>query len=148
MDINSSYGITHGMQSLSTFTEKEDSGLQVKADSSDGDTVSISSEAYERFTESAKEGMENKETEESTASPAEQLIERLEERIRELEEEIEELQNSNMPEEEKRQMLAEKQSELSQLQAQLMEAQKEAAESEGMSLTGGTRANGFGNSLS
>ncbi|UZP66446.1 FlxA-like family protein [Desulfovibrio mangrovi] len=87
-------------------------------------------------------------SEESGKTSQEQMIERIKKQIQKLQEEIKELQNDmTLSDEEKAKQLQMKQSELMQLQTQLQKAQEELLKSQGLSLGGGTRAQGFGNSL-
>ncbi len=106
-----------------------------------GDTVSISMEAK------ALVAAENSE-ESDTDSPQEQRIKMLQDQIEKLQEEIKELQDSDeLTEKEKLQQIQGKQVQLMELQKQLAEAQETLLEPQGVASGGGTRANGFGNSV-
>ena len=115
-----------------------------------GDTVTISEEGRAKALSVAGGAAGAAPSEKSdSSSKQEEMIKRIKEQIEKLKQEISELQNNNsMPEETKEKMLQMKQSELMQLQSELMQAQNEQAKSEGLSSSGGTRANGFANSLS
>ncbi|MDD3313167.1 FlxA-like family protein [Pseudodesulfovibrio sp.] len=108
-----------------------------------GDTVSISIEAR-ALSAAAK----NEESDTEADSDVEQRIEQLQKQIDNIEKDIKELQqDEEMPEKEKLQQIQAKQAELMQLEEQLMKAQEEQLKAQGYSSGGGTRAEGFGNSV-
>ncbi len=109
-----------------------------------GDTVRISEEARSMAIRSDKAGT----SEDSGKTTQEQTIDRIKEQIQKLQEEIRDLQgDATLTDEERQQQMQVKQSELMQLQTELQEAMEQQAKAEGQSLGGGTRANGFANSL-
>ncbi len=76
------------------------------------------------------------------------VIKMLKKQIEKLEKEIEELQEDpTLSEKEKNQKILEKQSQLADLRDQLSKAQEEELKAQGKASGGGTRANGFGNSV-
>lgn len=121
-------------------TAEEDAQTAKTPEQSAGDTVSISMEAR------ALSAAENS-GEADGGSDEETRIKLLKERIEKLQEEIKELQESDLPEKDKLQRIQDKQMQLMELQKQLTEAQAEGLKLQGMASGGGTRANGFGNSL-
>lgn len=116
----------------------------------EGDTVSISEEGRSMAVAQAQgQTAAAAGSEEDSSSMQDQLIERIRKQIQKLQEEIKALQNDmTLSDEEKAKQLQMKQSELTQLQTQLQKAQEEQLKAQGLSLGGGTRAQGFGNSLS
>jgi len=108
-----------------------------------GDTVTISQEARalaapETTGESGQSGEESEQN---------QIIEQLEKRIEALEKELKEIQDSDLPEKEKTQQVQAKQVQLMELRDQLLKAEQEELKLDGYSAGGGTRAQGFGNSV-
>lgn len=88
------------------------------------------------------------ETKEEATSTTDQTIERLKEQIEKLEEEIKELEKDDtLSEKEKNTQLQQKQAQLMELNEQLLKAQQEELKASGQAIGGGTRANGFGNSV-
>ncbi len=116
----------------------------------DGDTVEISSEAKDLLEKSQSE--KNTATQAAASGPSssdetskeEEMIEKVKEQIEKLKEEIEKLKQD--PDKNKDQISA-KENELMQLQGQLTVLIKQQAENSGTSIGGGTRAEGFKNSL-
>jgi len=78
---------------------------------------------------------------------SEQTVKQLKEQIEKLEEEIKEIENSDAPEKEKLSKTQGKQAQLMELRSQLLKAQQEETEVAGVGDGGGTRAQGFANSL-
>lgn len=76
-----------------------------------------------------------------------QLTEQLKRRIEKLEQEIKQIEEGDLPEDKKMQQLQDKQTQLMELKDQLLKAELEKLKAEGFSEGGGTRAQGFGNSL-
>lgn len=124
----------------------EEEARAVKIPEQGGDTVAISQEAraLSAATKSDETGLRGGDDGKSTT---EQLIDRLEQQIEKLEEEIDELEESDLPEKEKQQQIQARQAQLMQLNDQLLKAQQELLDLSGQAEGGGTRANGFGNSL-
>lgn len=94
------------------------------------------------------EAAEKSETSGRSQSVQDQAIDRLKEQIEKLEEEIKALEQSNLPEKEKTQEIQAKQAQIMELNDQLLKAEQEQLKAQGQSVGGGTRANGFGNSVS
>lgn len=137
--------IESGLQALSQMNQGKDgfslSGSEDKTGGlsiNQGDKVSISGEAKAL---AAQKGGESEGS--GGGTPEEQLIERLKDRIEQLKREIEEIKKSNLPEEQKQKEIQNKESEIAQLNAQISELQ---GNGDGP-VAGGTRAKGFGNSL-
>lgn len=125
--------------------EAEETTLTIgKEREKDGDTVAISTEAKELLEKAKSEGTKGGEAE-STTSKQDELIAKIKEQIEKLKQEIEKLQQN--PEENKEQISA-KQNQMLQLQGQLTEMLEQKAKAAGTSSGGGTRAQGFKNSLS
>ncbi|WP_319582905.1 hypothetical protein [uncultured Pseudodesulfovibrio sp.] len=76
-----------------------------------------------------------------------QTIDSLKKRIQKLEEEVEALEDGDLPEDRKQVQLQEKQAMLMDLRDQLLKAEQTKLKADGMADGGGTRANGFGNSV-
>jgi hypothetical protein len=136
----------------------EEIGQASKAPSQHGDTVVISQEAR-ALAAAAKPDESDKGKQDGTAlkggsssddsqSTQEQLISRLEKQVEKLEKEIKELEDSDLPEKQKRQQVQAKQDQLMQLNDQLVKAKQEQLKLDGQASGGGTRAEGFGNSVS
>ena len=110
-----------------------------------GDTVTISEEARSlvalEITGSSNETSDEK-------SDMEQTIQSLKDQIQRLEEEIEELEDKDIPESQKQTQLQDKELQLMQLRDQLLKAEQTQLKIEGQTLGGGTRATGFGDSVS
>ncbi len=131
----------------------DENGQQAKTPEQ-GDTVTISEEARalaapEESEES--EGLQMKlsaeQSEDTEESEADRIIRMLKQQIEKLEEEIKELEESDMPEKTKRTMIQDKQAQLMELNDQLAEAMENKLKGMGTSPGGGTRAQGFGNSV-
>ncbi|WP_285907974.1 FlxA-like family protein [Pseudodesulfovibrio pelocollis] len=112
-----------------------------------GDTLTLSQEA--RALAAAAKGEESglAKGESDESSPQEQLISSLEKQIKQLEKEIDDLEKSDLPEKQKQQQIQAKQAQLMQLNDQLLKAQQEELKLSGQTKGGGTRAQGFGNSV-
>ncbi|WP_319470324.1 FlxA-like family protein [uncultured Pseudodesulfovibrio sp.] len=139
-----------GLRIKNPATEKtpEEQTHTMKApDQQHGDTISISQEAR-ALAAPEKQGTSltiDKNEEEQEDNP---VIKMLKKQIEKLEKEIEELQEDpTLSEKEKNQKIMEKQAQLVDLRDQLAKAQEEDLKAQGMASGGGTRANGFGNSV-
>jgi DNA-binding transcriptional MerR regulator len=124
-----------------------------------GDSVTISEEARALAageesgetgeTGDSKVGIDSLEQEEDQGeSEIDQIIRMLKEQIQRIQEEIKELEKSDMPEKLKRTMIQDKQVMLMDLNDQLSDALEKKMKNIGGSVSGGTRAEGFGNSVS
>ena len=119
-----------------------------------GDTVTISEEARAiaaaEEPEKSEEGQVNlsaEQTEESDEeSEVDRIIRMLKEQIEKLKEEIKELEESDLPEKTKLTLIQDKQVQLMELNDQLAEAMESKFKSMGTTISGGTRAEGAGNS--
>jgi predicted RNase H-like nuclease (RuvC/YqgF family) len=106
-----------------------------------GDTVSISLEG--RALAAAEESGES-----DSETATEKQIQSLKDQIEKLQEEIKEIQeDESLTEKQKMQQVQAKQVQLMELQKQLAEAQEEVMKDIGATSGGGTRAQGFGNSV-
>lgn len=120
-------------------TEENGIRLSMNGQKPQGDKITISSEAM-KLAQSSKE-------ENDPQSQIDQMIERIKKKIEQVKKEIKELENSNLPEEEKKKLVQQKQQEMLQLTEQLQKALDEKNKGAGNSSGGGTRAEGFANSL-
>ncbi|MBG0790353.1 MAG: hypothetical protein H0S80_07650 [Desulfovibrionaceae bacterium] len=109
-----------------------------------GDTVTISEEARSIIA-MEKAGTSGETGEESDT---EQTLQSLKDQIARLEQEIEELQDKDIPEDQKLTKIQDKELQLMQLRDQLLKAEQAKLKADGQTLGGGTRAQGFGNSVS
>ena len=114
----------------------------------DGDTIVISAEAKEKLEESKNQYKAQKTPEEVAAdggaSGEDETIKIIKEKIEKLQEEIKKLKEN--PEANKK-LISAKENELVQLQGQLLQMIKKNGDKSGSSVSGGTPANGFSNSL-
>ncbi|WP_320170047.1 hypothetical protein [Maridesulfovibrio sp.] len=129
--------------------EKDEEEQTSLSTGTSGDTVEISDTAKSLLAQSksadqTSDTESSEESEDSSSSQQEEMISRLKEQIEKLQQEIEKLKQS--PEENKEQISA-KENELMQIQGQLTELLEQQAKSSGTSIGGGTRAQGFSNSL-
>ncbi len=125
----------------------EENGQDSKTPEQSGDMVSISKEARALAAPEKQEtSLEMKKKDDSKKDES-AIIKMLKERIETLEKEIQELKDGDLPEKEKNKQVMDKQSQLTDLRDQLTKAQAEELKAQGMSATGGTRANGAGNSV-
>ncbi|WP_319541559.1 hypothetical protein [uncultured Pseudodesulfovibrio sp.] len=108
-----------------------------------GDTVTISDEA--RALAAPEESGESNQSDDE--SPVDQTIKMLKKQIEKLEQEVQAIEDSDLPEKMKRTQVQEKQNQIMELRDQLSEALEAKMKNSGTSVGGGTRANGFGNSV-
>lgn len=129
----------------------DEQGQEAKVpEQSQGDTVSISEDARAlAAVEKTEESEPQTSSEKSDGQTlAEKQIQMLKDQIERLEEEIKEIEEDDrLTEKQKLQMVQAKQVQLMELNKQLSEAQEEMMKNIGATPGGGTRANGFGNSL-
>lgn len=120
----------------------DETGQDLKAPEQ-GDKVTISKEA--RALVAPEKSDDSSQAKEETN--VDQTIKLLKERIERLEEEIKELEDGDLPEKQKLQKVQAKQTELMELRDQLLKAEQTKLKADGQAEGGGTRANGFGNSV-
>ena len=110
-----------------------------------GDMVSISKEARALAApeKSGDSGIAKEEAEEDQN----QTIQLLKAQIEKLEEDLKDLEKSDLPEKQKITQVQDKQTQLMELRSQLLKAQQAELKADGYSSSGGTRANGAGNSV-
>lgn len=141
--LHANKGMTPEQQKQAASIEKElDSifmGAEERENGEGGEGVTISNESM------AAQSKANKSESKSTE---EQAIDRLKEQIQQLKEEIKALEEGDLPEKEKNNQIQAKQAQLMELNDQLLKAQQKQLKANGQSSGGGTRANGFGNSVS
>jgi len=108
-----------------------------------GDTVTISEEA--RAVIAMEKQDQSGQTDEE--SDMDQTIETLKDQIERLETEIEELEDKPISEAQKQTQIQDKEVQLMDLRDQLLKAQQTQIKADGQADGGGTRAQGFGNSV-
>lgn len=129
---------------LTPEQEKQAEGLEQQIDS-----IFMAAEMREEGeTEDSAAGVGVAGPREGADTTKELTIKMLKERIEKLEQEIKELEEGDLPEKQKLQKLQDKEVQLQELRDQLLKAQQEQLKTQGMAEGGGTRANGFGNSVS
>lgn len=122
---------------------------EMKAPKHNGDTISISQEARALSApEKSEIALKGKKKSKKSKDEESLVIKSLKEQIKKLEQEIKELEKSNLPQKEKTKQILEKQSQLMQFRDQLAKAQEKELKAKGHSASGGTAAQGFGNSVS
>ncbi|XXJ21474.1 hypothetical protein ACR42D_18420 [Desulfovibrio caledoniensis] len=108
-----------------------------------GDTVTISEEA--RALMAMEKPGDSHELDQE--KDMDQTIDSLKKRIQKLEEEIKAIEDGDLPEDRKQVQLQEKEAMLMDLRDHLLKAEQTKLKVTGMADGGGTRANGFGNSV-
>lgn len=87
-------------------------------------------------------------SDDDTMSPTERIIDQLQKQIEELEEEIKAIEESDLPQKQKNMEIQEKQAQIMMIREQLEKAEEAMVKAMGHADGGGTRAQGFGNSVS
>lgn len=127
-----------------TAEKTADENAQEAKTPDQGDSVTISEEA--RALAAMSKTDDSSETKQE--KDMDQTIQKLQEQIEQIEQEIADLRDKQIPEDQKQTQIQGKEVQLMELRKQLAEAQQTKLKADGQASGGGTRAQGFGNSVS
>jgi len=128
----------------STAITEEGKATALTMDKKDQDRITISTEAKELLEKSQSNTAKTEESGSETSSEDE-MIEKVKEQIEKLTQEIEKMKQQGS--ESNKEQIAAKEEQLLQLQGQLSELMAQKMKNAGTSSAGGTKAQGFSNSL-